>query len=43
LLRKTLASIVTPCSVNAKGSFLCPPQLDVTICEIKFSNSNFVK
>ena len=32
-------SIATPCSVNARGSFLLPPQLDVTICDFKLLNS----
>lgn len=32
-------SMATPCSVKAKGIFLIPPQLDVTICDFKFSNS----
>ena len=29
-------SIITPCSVKAKGSLRLPPQLDVTICDFKF-------
>ena len=33
LLRRTLDSIATPCSVKARGRFLVPHQLDVTICD----------
>jgi len=36
LLRKTLASCKTPCSVNAKGRYRWPPQLEITICDLKF-------
>ena len=38
-LRKTLESIATPCSVNAKGKNLLPPRFDITKCDIKFSHS----
>lgn len=38
-LFKMLESIATPCSVKALGSFLVPPQLDVTFCDIKSLNS----
>jgi len=31
----------TPCSVKAIGKYLGPPQLEVTICDLKSSNSAF--
>jgi len=39
MLRSTLDSIATPCSVNARGRFRVPPQLDLPKWNIKFSNS----
>lgn len=39
-LFSTLESMATPCSVKVKGSFLLPPQLDITICDFKFENSD---
>ena len=43
LLCKTLESIATPCSEKAYGKArLAPPQLEVTICDFKFSNSGAV-
>ena len=36
-LFKMLDSMATPCSVNAFGSFRLPPQLDVAICDFKYS------
>ncbi len=41
-LLKTEENMATPCSVNAYGSFLIPPQLDVTICDFKLEDSFFV-
>ena len=38
-LFSTLESIATPCSVNAKGEYLRPPQLEVTICDLKSATS----
>jgi len=38
-LRSTLESIAIPCSVNAIGRYLLPPQLEVTICDLKLLNS----
>ena len=35
ILLNTLDSIATPCSVNAKGMYRKPPQLEVTICDLK--------
>jgi hypothetical protein len=35
LLFKTLESIATPCSVNAKGAYLLPPLFEVAICVLK--------
>ena len=34
-------NIATPCSVKARGIFLRPPQLDITICDFKFLKSSF--
>ena len=39
-LFKILDNINTPCSVNTKGSFRRPPQLDVAICDFKLANSS---
>lgn len=41
LLRKTLESIATPCSVKAIGAYLRPLRsaLEITICDLHFSNS----
>jgi hypothetical protein len=39
LAMQTLESIATPCSVKAYGSFLIPPQLEVTNCDFKIANS----
>ena len=42
LLRSTLESIATPCSVNAYGALRRPPrQAQITICDLKFANSCF--
>lgn len=41
-LHNILATMVTPCSVNEKDNFWVPPQLDITDCDIKLSNSLFV-
>jgi len=38
-LRRTLESIATPCSVNARGGFRVPPQLDVPDWNIKLLRS----
>ena len=38
-LLRTLDNIATPCSVKAIGIYRRPPQLEVTICDLKFSNS----
>jgi len=35
----TCASCKIPCSVKTKGKYLWPPQLEVTICDLKFLNS----
>jgi len=43
LLRSTLESMATPCSVNTRGAFLVPPQLDVPNWNIKLSNSSPVR
>jgi hypothetical protein len=40
LLRSTLDNIATPCSVKAYGLVLRPPQLAVTICDLKSVNSS---
>jgi len=40
LLLSTFASCKTPCSVKTKGKYLLPPQLEVTICDLKFLNSS---
>jgi len=42
LLLKTLESNATSCLVKALGGFRVPPQLDITICDFKISNSNSV-
>jgi hypothetical protein len=42
LLLRTLESMATPCSVNAYGRVLRPPQIDVTICDFKLANSSLV-
>jgi hypothetical protein len=42
VLLDTLDNIATPCSVNTYGSFLVPPQLDVSNPDIKISNSVYV-
>ncbi len=39
LLFSTLDNMATPCSVNAIGKYLSPPQLEVTICDLKLRNS----
>ena len=36
-LLRTLASMMTPCSVNAMDGFRTPPQLDVAFCDFKRS------
>src|SRR5688572_1142696 len=41
-LFKTEESMAIPCSVKAKGIFRTPPQLEVTICDFKFSISFLV-
>jgi len=41
-LLKTLESIATPCSVNTIDKYRAPPQLEVTNCDLKLSNSSFV-
>ena len=38
-LFKSLDNMATPCSVNAIGLYLMPPQLEITICDLKLSNS----
>jgi hypothetical protein len=38
-LFKTAGQNATPCSVNAIGLYLMPPQLEVTNCDFKFLNS----
>jgi hypothetical protein len=42
LLLSALESMATPCSVNALGSFLVPPQLDVPKWNFKFETSSFI-
>jgi hypothetical protein len=39
LLFKTLESIATPCSVNAKGAYRGPPQLEVLNLHLKVCHS----
>jgi len=41
-LFSTPESMASPCSVNAFGNLRVPPQLDVTICDFKLSNSSWV-
>ena len=36
----TFASCKTPSSVKTKGRYRCPPQLEVTICDLKGENSS---
>ena len=40
LLRSTEDNMATPCSVNARGGFRRPPQLEIAICDFKFANSS---
>ena len=38
LLRRTLDSMAIPCSVTAIGEYRVPPQLEVTVCDLKPAN-----
>ena len=40
LLRSTLESIATPCSVKAIGAYRTPPQLEVSIGDLKLGDSS---
>jgi hypothetical protein len=42
LLLRTEDNIATPCSEKAIGKYLAPPQLEVTICDLKLLNSSLV-
>ena len=41
-IRARMASMTAPCPVKACGSLRRPPHLDVTDCDIKFSNSSAI-